>query len=310
MQENLKLVWQNASNLKSKEIDNISELGDITIIRDIITCSNELRNQAIVLKLPINIIINEKLFASFIESIKLLEMCGAKIYIIHDHIDLGNISLISQLDKNFSKNFNKVSENSSVDNPIMMEILSSYINKLIVTKLNNKGCYAVGISGKDANLLQARKSKLLHRRVANRDVIDIGFVSEPIIVNPEILLNFEDSNIIPVITPFANDDQEKTHLLNVNLTAATIAVTLGAEHLIFPYEMSQIFREFQYNMKIQNANLLKSMLNDSNHYLEEELIKIAIKVIESVGNNVHFVNSKIPNSILLTMFANKNINLY
>ncbi len=56
MQENLKLVWQNASNLKSKEIDNISELGDITIIRDIITCSNELRNQAIVLKLPINII--------------------------------------------------------------------------------------------------------------------------------------------------------------------------------------------------------------------------------------------------------------
>lgn len=89
MQENLKLVWQNASNLKSKEIDNISELGDITIIRDIITCSNELRNQAIVLKLPINIIINEKLFASFIESIKLLEMRGAKIYIVHDHIDLG-----------------------------------------------------------------------------------------------------------------------------------------------------------------------------------------------------------------------------
>lgn len=308
MQENLKLVWQNASNLKSKEIDNISELGDITIIRDIITCSNELRNQAIVLKLPINIIINEKLFASFIESIKLLEMCGAKIYIIHDHIDLGNISLISQLDKNFSTKFNKVSENSSVDNPIIMEILSSYINKLI--KLNNKGCYAFGISGKDANLLQARKSKLSHRRVANRDVIDIGFVSKPIIVNPEILLNFEDSNIIPVITPFANDDQEKTHLLNVNLTAATIAVTLGAKHLIFPYEMSQIFRGLQYNMKIQNANLLKSMLNDSNHYLEEELIKIAIKVIESVGNNVHFVNSKIPNSILLTMFANKNINLY
>ncbi len=179
-----------------------------------------------------------------------------------------------------------------------------------MTKLSNKGCYAVGISGKDANLLQARKSKLSHRRVANRDVIDIGFVSEPIIVNPEILLNFEDSNIIPVITPFANDDQEKTHLLNVNLTTATIAVTLGAEHLIFPYEMSQIFRGFQYNMKIQNANLLKSMLNDSNHYLEEELIKIAIKVIESIGNNVHFVNSKIPNSILLTMFANKNINLY
>lgn len=81
MQENLRLVWQNASNLKNKEIDDISELSDVTIIKDIIKCSNRLKNQVIVLKLPVSIIINEKLFTSFIESIKLLEMCGAKIYI-------------------------------------------------------------------------------------------------------------------------------------------------------------------------------------------------------------------------------------
>ena len=113
-----------------------------------------------------------------------------------------------------------------------MEILSSYVNKLIVTKLSNIGCYAVGILGKDANLLQAKKSKLSHRKIVNHDVINIGFLSEPIMINPEILLNFEDNNIIPVIAPFASDDQEKTHLLNVNLTVATIASALSAEHLI------------------------------------------------------------------------------
>lgn len=310
MQENLKLVWQNASNLKNKELDDISELSNITIIKDIIKCSNELKNQAIVLKLPIAIITNEKLFTSFIESIRLLEMCGAKIYIVHDHINLGNLSLIPQIDKNFSKKISKISEDNSINNPIIMEILSSYINKLIVTKLNSIGCYAIGISGKDANLLQAKKSKLSHRRIANRDVIDIGFISEPIIVNPEILLNFEDSNIIPVISPFANDDQENTHLLNANLTAATIASALGVEHLIFPYEVSRTFRGFQYNMKTQNVGLLKSMLNDNNHFIEEELIKIAINVLENIGGHVHFVNSKIPNSILLTMFTNQNANMY
>ena len=94
MQENLKLVLQNASNLKNKEIEDISELNSVTIIKDIIS-SNDLKNQVIVLKLPVTIIINEKLFTSFIESIRLLEMCGAKIYIIHDHIDLGNLSLIT-----------------------------------------------------------------------------------------------------------------------------------------------------------------------------------------------------------------------
>jgi len=306
VQENLRLVWQNASNLRNKEIYDISKLSNITIIKDIIKCSNELKDQVIVLKLPLTIIINEKLFASFIESIRLLEMCGAKIYIVHDHIDLCNLSLLSQIDKNFSKKIGKINEDSSINNPIIMEILSSYINKLIVTKLSSSGCYAVGISGKDANLLQAKKSKLSHRRIANRDVIDIGFISEPIIVNPEILLNFEDSNIIPVIAPFANDDQENTHLLNVNLTAATIASTLGAQHLIFPYEVSRSFRGFQYNIKVQSANLLKSMLNDNSHFIEEELIKIAINVLENIGGNVHFVNSKVPNSILLTLFVNKN----
>ncbi len=112
------------------------------------------------------------------------------------------------------------------------------------TQLSNKGYYTVGILGQDANLLQAKKSKFLHIKVANRDVIDIGFVSEPILVNPEILLNFKDSNIIPIITPCTNDDQNKIPLLNVNLTAAMIAVTLGAEHahLILPSEMSQTFR--------------------------------------------------------------------
>ncbi|MGL4226933.1 MAG: acetylglutamate kinase, partial [Rickettsia sp.] len=83
MQENLKLVWQNASNLKGKEVDSISSLNNIAIIKNIIKCSSELKNQAIVLKLPATIIIDDKLFTAFIESVRLLEMCGAKIYIVH-----------------------------------------------------------------------------------------------------------------------------------------------------------------------------------------------------------------------------------
>jgi acetylglutamate kinase len=302
VQENLKLVWQNASNLKGKEVDSISSLNNIAIIKNIIKCSSELKNQAIVLKLPATIIIDDKLFTAFIESVRLLEMCGAKIYIVHDHIDLRSSSLISQIDENFSQKISKISDYSSLNNPIIMEILSSYVNKLIVTKLSSVGCYAVGISGKDANLLQAKKSKLSHRKIVNHDVINIGFLSEPIIINPEILLNFEDNNIIPVIAPFASDDQEKTHLLNVNLTVATIASALSAEHLIFPYEILQVSETFPYNIKIRDINLLKSMLDDSNNFIEEELIKIAVNALENNNGYVHFVNSEVPNSILSTMF--------
>ncbi|AFC69252.1 amino acid kinase family protein [Rickettsia amblyommatis str. Darkwater] len=239
-----------------------------------------MKNQAIVLKLSATIIIDDKLFTTFIESVRLLEMCGAKIYIVHDHIDLRSSSLISQIDENFSQKISKISDYSSLNNPIIMEILSSYVNKLIVTKLSSIGCYAVGISGKDANLLQAKKSKLSHRKIVNHDVINIGFLSEPII-NPEILLNFADNNIIPVVAPFASDDQEKTHLLNVNLTVATIASALSAEHLILPYEILQVSKTLPYNIKIQDINLLKSMLDDSNNFIEEALIKIAVNALEN-----------------------------
>lgn len=63
-------------------------------------------------------------------------------------------------------------------------------------------------------------------------------------------------------------------------------------------------------MKIQNVSLLKSMLNDNSHFIEEALIKIAINVLENIGGHVHFVHSKISNSILLTMFTNQNVNTY
>ncbi len=121
-------------------------------------------------------------------------------------------------------------------------------------------------------------------------------------INPEILLNFEENNIIPVIAPFASDNQEKTHLLNVNLTVATIAFVLSAEHLILPYEILQVSEIFPYNIKIQDINLLKSMLDDSNNFIEEELIKRAVDALENNNGYVHFVNSEVPNSILSTMF--------
>lgn len=297
MQENLKLVWQNASNRKKKEIENIPSLKNIITIKDIIRRSNEIKDQVIVVKLSATIINNNELLTAFAESIQLLEMCGAKISIVHDHIDLENSPLKTLAEDNLNDRIGAIAHN----NPIIMEmILSGYVNKLIVSKLCSVGCYAIGISGKDTNLLQAKKSKLSHRRTTNQDVIDIGFISEPIMINPEILLNFEDNNIIPVISPIANDEQENTHLLNADLTTAVISAALGADHLILPYESS---KSLAPDIKAQDVNVFKAMLNDNNNFIKAELIEIAVNAIENNIGCVHFVSDTVPNSVLLTMFT-------
>ena len=230
MQKNCNLVWQNALNYKEKEDNGFPHIKDTALIKDIIRRSSEIRDQVMVFKLPSLIIGDDKLLTSFAEIIQLLDSCGIKIFIVHDHTDLVNDTLkLFGCDEKFI-DIIKVADYKS--SQIMEMVLSGYINKRIVSKLCSLGCYAIGISCKDANLIQAKKSKLLHRRDANKEVIDIGFISEPVIVNPEILINFEDSNIIPVIAPVASDEKGNTHLLDVNMTASIIASSLNAEHLV------------------------------------------------------------------------------
>lgn len=229
MRRNFNIVWQNVSNRKTKSGTSARTLTP-DLIKDIVKKSNEVRDQTIVVKLSSIIIDNDVLLTNFAENINLLSLSGAKIFIVHDHANLvGETLKLFGFDEKFIDSIKVVDHKSS---QIIEMVLSGYINKLIVSKLCSTGCYAVGISGKDANLIQAKKSRILHKVTKERDVIDVGFISEPIMINPEILLNFEDTNIIPVISPVASDAKGKTHLLDVNLTASIISSSLDADHLI------------------------------------------------------------------------------
>ncbi|BFD46623.1 MAG: acetylglutamate kinase [Rickettsia endosymbiont of Sergentomyia squamirostris] len=301
MQKNCSLIWQNALNHKEKEGKGFARVKDTSLIKDIIRCSSEVRDQVMVFKLPSLIIDDDKLLTNFAEVIQLLDSCGIKIFIIHDHTNLVNDTLkLFGCDEKFINNIKVADYKSS---QIMEMVLSGYINKRIVSKLCSLGCYAIGISCKDANLIQAKKSKLSHRRDSNQAVIDIGFVSEPVIINPEILINFEDSNIIPVITPVASDEKGNTHLLDVNLTTSIIASSLDADHLVLLCDGIEFAGE-KY-IRVRDINVLKEMLNNTVDPEKVSLLEAALSATQNSSNYVHFLNSAFPDSILLSMFISK-----
>ncbi|HJD57464.1 MAG TPA: acetylglutamate kinase [Rickettsia endosymbiont of Sericostoma sp.] len=301
MQKNCSLVWQNALNYKDKEGKGFADIKDTALIKDIIRRSSEVRDQVMVFKLPSLIIDDDKLLTSFAEVIQLLDSCDIKIFIVHDHTNLVDNTLkLFGCDQKFIDNIKVADYKSS---QIIEMVLSGYVNKRIVSKLCSLGCYAIGISCKDANLIQAKKSKLLHRRDPNKDVIDIGFISEPIIVNPEILINFEDSNIIPVIAPVASDEKGNTHLLDVNLTASTIASSLDADHLVLLCDGVE-FTGGKY-MRVQDVDVLKEMLNEAVEPKKIDLIGAALSAIQNNTDYVHFLDAAFPDSILLSMFTSK-----
>ena len=134
----------------------------------------------------------------------------------------------------------RVTDAATVD--IVEMVLSGSINKQIVTAISSAGGTAIGLSGKDGRLIEARK---LTRSMRDPDsniekVLDLGFVGEPAKVNPKILLSFADSDIIPVIAPIGVGENGETYNINADTAAGAIAQELGADKLVMMTDVAGV----------------------------------------------------------------------
>jgi acetylglutamate kinase len=126
----------------------------------------------------------------------------------------------------------RVTDRAAVD--VVEMVLSGSINKQVVTAINAAGGVAIGVSGKDGRLIQARK---LRRAVRDPDsnierITDLGFVGEPTKINTEVLRALDTSKAIPVIAPIGVGDAGETFNINADTAAGAIAAALGASKLI------------------------------------------------------------------------------
>ncbi|MEE8246531.1 MAG: acetylglutamate kinase, partial [Alphaproteobacteria bacterium] len=112
-------------------------------------------------------------------------------------------------------------------------VLSGLINKQIVTAINGAEGTAVGISGKDGRLIEARKLRRTRRDPDSNieKILDLGFVGEPVKINPAVLAALAKSDVIPVIAPIGVGAQGETYNINADTVAGAIAAALGAERL-------------------------------------------------------------------------------
>ena len=115
-------------------------------------------------------------------------------------------------------------------------VLSGRVNKEIAAQLNAEGGNGVGLSGKDAHLIQARKME----RVKG---VDLGLVGKIVRINAGILTLLLENGYIPVVSPIGLGEDGKTYNINADTAAARIAAALGAEKLIFMTDVQGVLRE-------------------------------------------------------------------
>lgn len=176
---------------------------------------------------------------------------------------------------------------------IVEMVLSGSVNKRIVGAINKQGGKAVGLSGKDANLMVCEKSKP-----------DLGFVGEPTKINPEVLQTFMSSDLIPVIAPIGVGEDGQTYNVNGDTAAGAIAAGLNADRLLLLTDVSGV--------KDANGNVITQLTPEHVEKLTSEgtiaggmipKTHTALSAIEGGVRAVVILDGRAPHACLLELFT-------
>jgi len=189
-------------------------------------------NKYIVIKYGGHAMGNEKLSNSFTQDISLLDKLGIKPVIVHG----GGPQIGAMLNKlNMESRFIgglRVTNKETVK--VVEMVLSGSINKDIVNKINKTESLAIGLSGKDGGMILAKKIKniIKDKNYNIKNNPDIGFVGEPININPLIINQISNNGIIPIIAPIGFGNKGETFNINADTAAGHIASALKAERIL------------------------------------------------------------------------------
>lgn len=251
-----------------------------------------------------SILQNNDLLRAFAEDIAALQNAGVNIIIIHD----GNNIVSSMIDKFTLKG---ASDNLVITDQATAEIvemiLSGHVNQKIVSQLNQAGCYATGISGKDAQFMVARRAKIArYDYSANEKILNFGFLGELALINPDILFLLEDNGLIPVISTIALGEDGKTYRINASEISGAIASILSVQKIFFLSDIAGIIDSEGKIIAELDSTKASSFITDSaeNDELSSN-IRAALMTLENNTEMAHILDGKIPHSLMRELFTDE-----
>jgi acetylglutamate kinase len=239
----------------------------------------------------------------FARDVILLRLVGIRPVIVH-----GGGPQIGALMKRLGKEPRfvggmRVTDSETVE--IVEMVLVGKINKEIVGLINLHGGRAVGLSGKDAGLIRARKR--LHRG-ADGELVDIGLVGEVEGINPEPIRLLEEHGMIPVIAPVGVGAGGETYNINADLVAGDIAAALRAEKLIHLTDVQGINGEdgqlVSTLARPEVERLIKAKVIEGGMLPK---VESALRALEGGAVKAHIIDGTVPHAILLEVFTREGI---
>jgi len=275
----------------------------VEILMEALPYIREFRGKSLIIKYGGAAMEQADLEESFALDVILLHLVGINPVIVH-----GGGPQIGSLMKKLGKEPQfvggmRVTDAETVE--IVEMVLVGKINKAIVGLINRLGGKAVGLSGKDGNLLRARKR--LHR-TATGEEIDIGLVGAVEQVNAEPIRLLEERGFIPVIAPVGVGARGETYNINADLVAGEIAAALGAEKLIHLTDVQGI--------KGTDGRLISTLSRKEAERLVQAgvieggmlpKVESALRALEGGTAKAHIIDGRVPHAILLELFTREGV---
>ncbi len=266
------------------------------------------RGKTIVVKYGGNAMIDNALKNSFARDIVLLKLVGLNPVVVHGGgPQIGNILKRMGIESEFIDGM-RVTDSETMD--IVEMVLGGQVNKEIVSLLNSHGAKAVGLTGKDGELILARKLKFTRKAEEMKapEIIDIGHVGEVIHIDTSVVEMLVNGDFIPVIAPIGIGENGQSYNINADLVAGKLAEALNAEKLILLTNTTGLQDKQGTLLTGLTISRVDELIADGTIY-GGMLPKIAC-ALEAVQNKVcsaHIIDGRVEHAVMLELFTNEGI---
>ena len=285
----------------------VSNLQKAKILVNALPYIKKYYGQTIVIKYGGSAMVDKTARKQFIKDVVLMKYIGINPVIVH-----GGGPEINEMLKKVGKESkfiagNRVTDEETVE--IVEMVLSGKVNKGIVADINKYGGKAIGISGKDDNMILVRQKYIEEKSENSEETkkIDIGFVGEIENINTEIIKVLEKSDYIPVISSIGTDKNGQTYNINADYVAGEIAGKLNADRMIFLTDVDGILLDYHDKqtlideIDVYHVNKLIEKGVISGGMLPK--VNTCLKAIKKGVENVIILNGKLEHSLLLELFT-------
>lgn len=240
----------------------------------------------------------------FAEDIVLMKQTGANPIVVHG----GGPQIGAMLKKlNIASSFVdglRVTDAATMN--VVEMVLSGTINKQVVAGINAAGGRAVGISGKDGNLIVARKARRTRIDPATKEetAVDLGFVGEPDRIDAQVLRTIINSDLIPVVAPVGGGPAGETYNINADTVAGSVAGAMAAERLMLLTDVEGVLDrdgKLLSRLTVSEARALIADGTISGGMIPK--VETAIEAVESGVRAAVILDGRVPHALLLELFT-------